>query len=113
MYVIAVEGEGEPEVLGPFSDEETLRLVALRRHAARDTAGTAVFVLVVSEVGGDLRAEAYGTGVTSSLAGGELEQGPYCSMCLKLAGPDYHLAGYGSEGECLVVCPGCFDERMR
>ena len=114
MYVMTVEGGVEPEMLGPFHDDEAVRLVALRKHAAQDPECDATFVLVQhSENGEALEVQTYGTGTTGSLAGDGCEIGPYCSRCRLLAGPDYHLAGRGSEGETLVVCPECFEERMR
>lgn len=114
MYVMAVEGGVHPETFGPFDDEETLRLVALRKHAAQDPESDAVFVLRRQGGANDtLEVETYGAGVTSSLAGDECEAGPHCSRCWLLAGPDCHLAGMGSEGESLVMCPACFNERLR
>jgi hypothetical protein len=52
MYVMTVKEGIHPEVLGPFNDVETVRLVALRKHAAQDPWTDTVFVLMDDGKGG-------------------------------------------------------------
>lgn len=111
MYVMLVEGGIDPELFGPFDDEEEVLLEALRRHALSDAECDAVFVLVQHD--GALTVQTYGTGITTRLAGDSWEEGPYCRFCQKLAGPDWHCVEPIEPGTSNVVCPACFDERLR
>ena len=112
MYVMSVTGGIEPELSGPYSDEEALRLAALRLHAAQDPDCDAVFVLAI-DAAGRLHVETYGSGITAALHDSDLEDGPHCGVCGELAGPDYHLTAAGGGGENPIACPDCWDERLR
>lgn len=117
MYVMTVQGGIEPELYGPYREEETVRLVARYHHTHDDPESDAVFVLVSGH--GGLEVQTYGTGITAGLGGDdedaeeEAAPWPFCRICGKLAGPDYHLAGVVAPGENAVVCPACWDERLR
>jgi len=62
--MMAVSGGIEPELFGPYEDEETVRLVARHHHSSGDPECDAVFVLVSGHEG--LTVQAYGTGITAA-----------------------------------------------
>ena len=71
MYVMTVRGGIEPELFGPYRDEETVRLAARYHHTHDDPESDAVFVLVSSH--GGLEVQTYGTEITAGLDGDEDE----------------------------------------
>ena len=109
MYVMTVQGGTEPELFGPYRDEETVRLAARHHHMYGDPECGTVFVLVSGH--GGLEVQTYGTGVTAGLRGDddEDEAGPFCRVCGKLAGPEDAVASDANA----VVCSACWKEGRR
>ena len=110
MYVMTVQGGIEPELFGPYRDEETVRLVARYHHTHDDPESDAVFVLVSGHDG--LTVQTYGTGVTAGLGGDdddEEEAGPFCRICGGRAEPEDAV----SSDPHAFVCHACWDERLR